>query len=148
MKDATSRGFTLIELLVVLVIVGVLMASAPGALHRVLPTLEIKAAAREMSAALREARSRSLRDNSETALEINTEDRTYRVEGTEDVRSYSDDFAVTLVAAASEQVDEAVGRIRFYPDGTSTGGRLTLSRGDRTYHVVVDWLTGHVRLFE
>lgn len=143
-----SRGFTLLELLVVLVIVGVLMASAPGALHRILPGVEIKAAARDVSATLREARSRSLRDNRETAVVIDTEGRTYRFEGAKDAQSFADELAVTLVAAASEQVDEAVGRIRFYPDGTSTGGRVTLTRDERTYHVVVDWLTGYVRLFE
>lgn len=143
-----SRGFTLIELLVVLVIIGVLMASAPGALHRVLPGVEVKAAARDMSAALREARSRSLRDNRETAVVIDTEARSFTIEGAEDVRSFADELVVTLVAAASEQIDEAVGRIRFYPDGTSTGGRVSLTRDKRTYYIVVDWLTGHVRLFD
>lgn len=148
MTRSASRGFTLIELLVVLVIIGVLMAGAPGALHRVLPGVEVKAAARDVSAALREARSQSLRDNRETAVLIDTAARSFTIEGAEEVRSFADDLVVTLVAAASERVDEAVGRIRFYPDGTSTGGRISLSRGKRTYHIVVDWLTGYVRLFD
>jgi general secretion pathway protein H len=38
--------------------------------------------------------------------------------------------------------------IRFFPDGTSTGGRLTLALGERQEHVVVDWLTGAVSITE
>ena len=38
------------------------------------------------------------------------------------------------------------GRIRFFPDGSSTGGRVTLTSDERLYHVDVDWLTGQVRV--
>ena len=41
----------------------------------------------------------------------------------------------------------ARGGIRFFPDGSSTGGRVTLSHGSRQYFVDVDWLTGRVSVF-
>jgi general secretion pathway protein H len=34
--------------------------------------------------------------------------------------------------------------ILFFPDGGSTGGRLTLATGDRRRLIAVDWLTGRV----
>jgi hypothetical protein len=37
-----------------------------------------------------------------------------------------------------------IGQIRFFPDGSSTGGRIGLSRNDRRAAVAVDWLTGLV----
>ena len=52
------------------------------------------------------------------------------------------------MAAASEQIDDSQGRVRFFPDGTSTGGRLTLTQNERKYYVVVDWLTGRVELVD
>ncbi len=36
--------------------------------------------------------------------------------------------------------------IRFYPDGSSTGGRNTGSSGEGKYLVDVDWLTGRVSI--
>ena len=38
------------------------------------------------------------------------------------------------------------GAIRFYPDGSSTGGRITVSSGERKFLVDVDWLTGRVSI--
>ena len=42
--------------------------------------------------------------------------------------------------------DDKVGSIRFYPDGGSNGGRITLGAGDLKYEVDVDWLTGRVAI--
>ena len=36
-----------------------------------------------------------------------------------------------LYTAQSEIVDDKRGAIRFYPDGSSTGGRVTLASGER-----------------
>jgi len=51
-----------------------------------------------------------------------------------------------LYTAQSEVTSERKGGIRFYPDGSSTGGRITLSAGERKYLVDVDWLTGRVSI--
>ncbi len=40
------------------------------------------------------------------------------------------------------------GGIRFYPDGSSTGGRVTLSLEGLQMRVDVEWLTGRVRITE
>jgi len=36
--------------------------------------------------------------------------------------------------------------IRFYPDGSSTGGSIDLSVNGEGYRIKVDWLTGGVSL--
>ena len=63
-----------------------------------------------------------------------------------EARTHSLDRAweLTLVVSDSERLGEDGGRIRFFPDGASTGGRVSLALGDNEYHVVVDWLTGDV----
>ena len=38
--------------------------------------------------------------------------------------------------------------ITFYPDGSSTGGRVTLRDEDNGYVVDVDWLTGRIDVRE
>ncbi len=148
MSKRIQGGFTLIELLVVLLIMGALITLAPAAFHRIAPGLEMKAAAREVAAALRQARGQAIRDNRETAVLIDTEQNVYRLGlGARD-RALSAALQVSLVTAASEQLDDTRGRIRFFPDGTSTGGRVTLSRDDRKFDITVDWLTGLVAISE
>ncbi len=59
-------------------------------------------------------------------------------------RALRGDVRLSLYTAERERLDRGTGRIRFFPDGTSTGGRVSLAEGERSYHVVVDWLTGRV----
>ena len=59
-----QKGFTLIELLVVLVIIGLMVSLVPMA-FRGLPSLELKAATRELAGVFRAARGRAIRDNRE-----------------------------------------------------------------------------------
>ena len=51
-----------------------------------------------------------------------------------------------LLTAQTEVESERKGAIRFYADGSSTGGRITVSAGERKYLVDVDWLTGRVSI--
>ncbi len=146
MSARSQGGFTLIELLVVLLIMGALITLAPAAFHRIAPGLEMKAAAREVAGALREARGQAIRGNRETAVLIDTERKLYRVGPGGRGRALSAALQVSLVTAASERLDDTQGRIRFFPDGTSTGGRVTLSRDERKFDITVDWLTGLVAI--
>jgi general secretion pathway protein H len=59
-----------------------------------------------------------------------------------------DNMAISLVTARSELDTDRVGKIRFFPDGTSTGGRITLARGERKYGVDINWLTGQVVILD
>jgi len=45
-------------------------------------------------------------------------------------------------------VNEKTGSIRFFPDGGSNGGRITVASGDRKFEVDVDWLTGRVAILD
>ena len=148
MSPRTQGGFTLIELLVVLLIMGALITLAPAAFHKIAPGLEMKAAAREVAGVMRQARGQAIRDNREAVVLIDTERNVYRLG--QDARDHTLNPAlqVLLVTAASEQLDDTRGGIRFFPDGTSTGGRVTLSRNDRKFDITVDWLTGLVAISE
>ena len=113
-------GFTLIELLVVLAVIGLLMDLATPAFDRVLPGLELRSGAREVAATLHEARARAIRSNREASVTFDLEAFVYRLDANERVSSFGEDWDVSLCTANSEQVDEQVGRVRFYPDGAST----------------------------
>jgi general secretion pathway protein H len=42
----------------------------------------------------------------------------------------------------------SVGSIRFFPDGSSTGGGVLLESDQAGYDVLVDWLTGGISIHE
>jgi general secretion pathway protein H len=55
---------------------------------------------------------------------------------------------LALFTAQHDIVNEKIGAIRFYPDGGSNGGRITVAAGERKYEVDVDWLTGRVAILD
>jgi len=113
------KGFTLLELLVVLLI-------AASAIALVLPQLSgaragivLKSSAREVAGALRAARGEAIARHREVSF--------------------------VTAAEVSGSLD---GVIRFFPDGSSSGGSIRLSAAGRSYVIEVDWLTGRVAILD
>ena len=55
---------------------------------------------------------------------------------------------ISITSAKEDQANDHTGRIRFFPDGSSTGGRITLQQGKRKWQVNVAWLTGAVSVVD
>ncbi len=136
------------ELLVVLALLGFAVALAVPSLVRTLPGLELQTNARAVASALREARALAIAGNREVTLTIDVRQRTLRV-GQGNAIKLDPQFGLSLRTASTElRGGGSIGGIRFFPDGTSTGGRVTLALEERQRHVVVDWLTGAVSVTE
>jgi general secretion pathway protein H len=146
--NPAARGFTLIELLVVLTVIALVATLATPMIQRSVPGIELQTAAEELRTELRLARSAAIRDNRETWLLIDVETGAYRRGGTRRGHSVPPTIGLTLLTARRELIDEAQGRIRFFPDGTSTGGAVRLVRDSRVHEVAVDWFDGRVSINE
>ena len=142
------RGFTLVEVLVVLILASLILATVPPLLSTGVSSAEVSGAARQLAASLRYARSQAILTRQETELVLDLEQRLYRIPGKAREFQLSDDLSITLVTARSEVLDEEQGMIRFFPDGSSTGGRITVSNGKHKYIVDVDWLSGRVAFID
>ena len=138
---------TLLELLVVLVIMAIVAAFVyPMFGGTGVSTGELKSAARQVAAGLRMARGEALATRQETRLLLDLEQRTFRVDRDVYVHALPKMIDVKLFTAQSDLVNDRVGAIRFFPDGGSNGGRVTLASGARKYDIDVDWLTGRVAI--
>jgi len=138
------KGFTLLELVVVLFVV-VLGFSVIGLnLSSGSDTTEIKAAARDIVSALRYARGQALMTHRETTVALDLESNSYTVSGRDKLYQIPKGIDVTVVTAQTELTGEGSASIRFFPDGSSTGGRVTLERGQTVWKIDINWLTGQV----
>jgi general secretion pathway protein H len=147
-RRADSRGVTLLELLIVLSIMAIVAAMVVPMFGGGVSTGELKGAARQVAAGLRLARSEALATRQETRVVLDLERRTFKAEPELREHALPREIELKLFTAQSDLVSDRVGAIRFFPDGGSNGGRITLAVGERKYDVDVDWLSGRVAILD
>jgi general secretion pathway protein H len=141
-----QRAFTLLEMLAVIILIGVAAAAVSISVAHGLASARINAAAGELASALRATRTQAIVHGQPRSFEVNMQDGTYRGADRRDVR-LPKGLDLQITSAKRDQSGD-IARINFYPDGSSTGGRITLRSGQREWHVNVSWLTGAITLFD
>ncbi len=146
MRRRAQNGFTLVEVILVLVIGAIMYSLIVSVAFRGSSSADLKAAARTVAAGLRQAQTIAMTTRRDTSLTIDLDSREFTVSGDQTIRQLPKDLDLKLFTAQSEVTSERRGAIRFYADGSSTGGRVTVASGERKYLVDVDWLTGRVSI--
>jgi general secretion pathway protein H len=143
-----AAGVTLIELLVVLSLMALIAGMTVPMLSGGVSGSALKGAAREVAAGLRYARSDAVATRQETRLVFDLAKRTFRIDRSARIHNLPEKVELKLFTAQSDIVNDRIGAIRFFPDGGSNGGRVTIAAGERKYEVDVDWLTGRVAILD
>lgn len=141
-----NKGFTLLELMVVLFImvlgfsiVGINLSSGNNATKH-------QRAARDIVSALRYARGMALMTHKEIAVTFNLNDNSYTVNHRDKVYTIPETIKVTVTTTKSQLTGQNQGSIRFFADGSSTGGRVSLKQGESVWQIDINWLTGQIEL--
>jgi|SRR5580704_3682671 general secretion pathway protein H len=142
-----AMGFTLIEMIVVIALLGLMMVLVTVNGTPVSPAAHARAAAEAISGALRTARSEAVTGDRSVDVTIDISQRSYRW-GTAPAEILPNDLSLALLTSRDELISDAVGHIRFNPDGSSSGGRVTVAGGNRIWWVGIDWLSGRVSIVE
>ncbi len=170
----TARGFTLLELLVVIVLMVAVISVVSVNIVSGLDSSRVKTSARQLATVLRSARTEALSSGVEAGIVLGRRDPEADAEAEASNLDYGD-LAGTLHKASGQQRSYTVlpagqwidlpggmslslsngggargalvppGSLMFYPDGSSTGGRLEVQAGSDRLTIEVDWLTGEVR---
>jgi len=142
------RGVTLLELLVVLTLMGFIVAIVLPTFGGGVSTAALKSAAREVAAGLRYARGQAIAQRTEALLVLDVDAHTFTLPPDTQLHRLPERLELKLYTAQRDLVSDKIGAIRFFPDGGSTGGRITLASGERKLDVDVDWLTGRVTILD
>ena len=84
----------------------------------------------------------------DVGVEFNLQDRTYQLPGGKKRGKWPETMQLELTTTAAETVDTKHAYVRFYSDGGSTGGRVTLKVKEREYRIDIGWLNGRVAIDE
>src|SRR5471032_3103251 len=144
MRHARAQaGFSLIEMVAVIVLIGIAISVVSLSFSKSLSNSRIQAASRDLVAALRYTRGQAIVKGQQTALDLDLQNNTYQAPGRALVKLPTE-MHMTLLTADTEQTSTTSGRIRFFPDGASTGGHISVFLGQREWRINVSWLTGQV----
>lgn len=138
----SNAGFTLIEMLAVIVLIAIAATVAAVSL-RGRGQGQLDVAAQRVAAGLRDTRTRAMATGKPQWFSVDLRARTFAAPG-RDPRALPADTKVQVTSAAEDAGSAGVARIRYFPDGSSSGGNIELSRARREVRIDVDWLTGAV----
>jgi len=142
--DLPRAGFTLLEMLVAVTILALVAAMAIPFLSGPSDRLRLQAAAHGLTSALRLTRATAITRSTELTLVIDVDRRTFE-SPVVPLRSFDQDISVQMTIAEPERSTPYRGGFRFFADGSSTGGDLTLRLQGNEERICVNWLTGESR---
>ncbi|MBI3714514.1 MAG: GspH/FimT family pseudopilin [Betaproteobacteria bacterium] len=147
-RRSFSSGFTLIEVVLVLTLVALAYTMVPRLFGSGVSGAELRANARAIATGLRLTRDHAIQNKHESNLTIDMEGRTFLIGDEAQVRKLNEQVELQLFTSQADLISDKVGNIRFFADGTSNGGRITVGSGERKFSIDVDWLTGRVSITE
>ena len=103
-------------------------------------------AARNIVDGLRQVHRESLLNGIEKRFVLDVEERRFTAGRAEQSMQLDPRLSVSLLVGRSNVIDSNAGQIRFFPDGTSSGGRIHLRHGADQAEVTVKWSNGEVSL--
>lgn len=139
-----QRGFTLLEIVLVIVLAALAFTLMPRLFGSGVSGTELKSSVRSIASSMKLARDAAINTRREAFVTVNVQSHEVSTTFDRRVLKLHDDIALKLFTAQADQISADTARFRFYPDGSSNGGRITLIANTREFAIDIDWLTGRV----
>jgi general secretion pathway protein H len=108
--------------------------------------LTLESAAIQLASGLKRARAATLRAGQEHALVLDLAQRRYWADDAVTLQRLPRGISIAVEPRPGVSADAGPAVFRFRPDGSASGGKITLRGGGRTADITVDWLTGATRI--
>lgn len=147
MKNEKADGFTLVEMLAVLVVTAIAMAVlAENPFIRSRPQSAVTLA-RQISVAVAALSAKAITEASTQSIVVDVVARVVTA-GLNRI-DLPPNMKLSVKTGAELIVEESKGVIVFFPDGTSSGGEISLGGPSGAVMIVqISWITGAVHLIE
>jgi general secretion pathway protein H len=142
-RGGANNGFTLVEMLMVLAIIAVTLAMSLPYVRGSGAARILDATAQVLAARLRETHSAALFNNAERTFSIDLQHKLILNPVIVIPRNIS-----IKITTAGQDITSEKASIRFFADGGSTGGIVTLSNGESMRRISVNWLSGAIVISE
>jgi general secretion pathway protein H len=140
-----EAGFTLIEVLAAMVILALAVGSVTVRLARPADRMSLQALAAGAASQARAARDQAIRTGRDAVLRVDLDQRMIVAEGIRPL-TIPGDVSLAVVASKSDTGRDGTTSIRFFPDGSSTGGVIRLGGAGGQHEIRINWFTGRVRI--
>jgi general secretion pathway protein H len=141
-------GFTLLELVLVVMLIALMFTLVPRMMGSGVSGAELKSNVRAIAAAMKLARDSAINTRRDVFVTVNVVSREFTTTYEDKIYKLNQQLILRLFTAQADQINEQTASFRFYPDGSSNGGRVTVAAGEagnvREFAIDVDWLTGRV----
>ena len=141
-----QAGFTVIELIavfaVLVIVSGVIISAIPDRRS----ASNLKAVALQITEKLQDARADAINRQKQNIVIFDAGRHIVNLGHNRQALRLDRDISIRLEMADSERRAARVSGIRFFPNGSSTGGTLLLKRNGQTFEIRVNWLNGRVML--
>ncbi|HZP79822.1 MAG TPA: GspH/FimT family pseudopilin [Pseudolabrys sp.] len=144
--DDSAAGYTLLELLAVMAIMALVATIAiPFLRGGTSDSLRLREAIHDVAGALRVTRANAILRDTQSVLVVDVDAHTLSSPALP-ARHFGHDILARVKVAEPERLSPSRAGIRFYPDGSSTGGEVRLSLRGHESQICVNWLTGEPRI--
>ncbi|MBS0642575.1 MAG: prepilin-type N-terminal cleavage/methylation domain-containing protein [Acetobacteraceae bacterium] len=140
-----SPGFTIIEMMVVMAVLGIAMLAVPAIVSGI-DGSRLRAAANDVIAHLREARTQALRSEAAVEVVFDIRQRRYGTTARAGVQQLPGVVDRVEIAPGNLADPNGIVRFRFQPDGSSEPMRIALWHRGGAAVIEIDWLTGRVHI--
>ncbi len=142
---SAQGGYALLEIVVALAIVALVVTLVLPRISREPGPAALEAKAYEIAALFRDDRNAAMLARREVVSRIDMNQK-LAVSGSQDRAVKVPDSVGINLAQSDREAFPGGGGIRFYPDGRTSGGVVTLHRGKYGYQISVNWLTANVEV--
>ncbi len=138
------NGFTVLELLITISILTLSIGVAYNIIGSDNSARSLKPTAQRLVAALQQTRALTILNSAENKVLFNLDNR--EITFPYDIKpiKLGTNINIKISAADREVISSSRAAIGFFPNGSSTGGEITLAAKQGKYKITVNWLTGKV----
>jgi len=144
LQTKRAGGFTLLELLLVVMLIALMFTMVPRMMGSGVSGAELKSNVRAIAAAMKLARDSAINTRRDAFVTVNVDSREFTTTFEDKTHKLNNQLTLKLFTSQADQITEQAASFRFYPDGSSNGGRISVIANEREFTIDVDWLTGRV----